>query len=193
MTLTLGNLPPDLQSAIADRLADRSQAVDLCVLGTGTTAPRPFLEVTGAEWATQMDTLRDACLLAGSVAREAIAQGRGARLVFITQPPSIRAVPGATVSGVAGAFLTTMAQVAGIELAAQDVTCNVVVAGWMAEGAPASMVSSIPAGRFAAPDEIAGAIEFLVSPIASYINGATLVIDGGFAISKVGGGSPLLR
>jgi 3-oxoacyl-[acyl-carrier protein] reductase len=139
-----------------------------------------------------MSLLRDTCLQAGSVIRGAISANRGARLVFLVRTPSVRAVPGASIAGVAGAFMSTMAQVTGIELAGQDITCNVVVAGWTEDDSPASMVDGIPAGRFLEYHELAGTVEFLVSPIASYINGAALVVDGGFSVSKVGGGSPLL-
>ena len=41
---------------------------------------------------------------------------------------------------------------------------------------------SIPAGRMGEPSDMAGAALFLASPLASYVNGHTLVVDGGFSL-----------
>jgi 2-deoxy-D-gluconate 3-dehydrogenase len=44
----------------------------------------------------------------------------------------------------------------------------------------ADVVSRIPLGRIAIPEEIAGAVVFLASPAADMITGHTLVVDGGW-------------
>jgi 3-oxoacyl-[acyl-carrier protein] reductase len=86
-----------------------------------------------------------------------------------------------------------MGQVAGIELASRDVTFNTIAVGWLEEEDYSSaMLDAIPARRLMKHSELGEIIEFLVSPSASYINGTTLVVDGGFSVSKVPGGSPLL-
>lgn len=193
MTLTLVNLPARLESLLEANLGDRAESVDIGVFGLGSIKGRSFLDITDAEWASHIGVVRETCLEAGALVRNATSSGRGARIVFLASTTAIRAIPGATLSGVSGAFMTTMGQVAGIELAVQDITFNTIAAGWIEDDSPASMIEAIPAGRSLKYSELAGIIDFLVSPIASYITGSTLVADGGFSISKVSGGSPLLR
>lgn len=51
------------------------------------------------------------------------------------------------------------------------------------EGYIDSQLARVPAGRPGDPDELAAALVFLASPAASYITGATLVVDGGLTVS----------
>lgn len=47
----------------------------------------------------------------------------------------------------------------------------------------AGALRTIPAGRMGTPDDMAGAALFLASPLASYVNGQTLIVDGGLSLS----------
>jgi NAD(P)-dependent dehydrogenase (short-subunit alcohol dehydrogenase family) len=46
------------------------------------------------------------------------------------------------------------------------------------------VLARIPSGRMASPDEVAWAILFLLSPLASYINGVLLPVDGGWMVTQ---------
>ncbi len=49
-------------------------------------------------------------------------------------------------------------------------------------GAKEELLSRIPLGRMGKPEDVAGAVVFLVSPAADYITGQVLHVDGGMAI-----------
>jgi len=76
---------------------------------------------------------------------------------------------------------------AAVELATSGVTINAVLPGnvatpgfaGMSEEHQRRMLSSIPMGRYADPEEVGWAVRFLASPEAGYITGQTLIVDGG--------------
>lgn len=88
------------------------------------------------------------------------------------------------------AALHMMTQTLAVDLGADGVRVNAVAPGVietpMTEATrsdPARLVGFLkrtPAGRLGQADEVAAAIAFLASPLASYINGITLPVDGGF-------------
>ena len=73
-------------------------------------------------------------------------------------------------------------------MCSSDLTVNAVAPGVVLtemgrsipEEARAAMLSSVPLGRFGEPREIAEVILFLASPMASYITGQTLHVNGGW-------------
>lgn len=56
---------------------------------------------------------------------------------------------------------------------------RVAATGRSREEVVAAMLASVPAGRFAQPEETGGVIAFLCSPAAAYVNGVSLAVDGG--------------
>ncbi|MFT4219530.1 MAG: beta-ketoacyl-ACP reductase [Microbacterium sp.] len=76
------------------------------------------------------------------------------------------------------------------ELGARGITANVVAPGFietdmtaaLPEDTQAQYKKSIPVGRFATPDEVAGVVEWLASDDAAYISGAVIPVDGGLGM-----------
>lgn len=119
---------------------------------------------------------------------------RWGRIVNITSLTVLGAVH-RTSYAAAKAALTSFARTWALELADTGVTANVVAPGptetelFRQHNPPGSdgerrYLSMVPMKRFGKPDEIAAAIEFLLSEDAGFITGQTLYVDGGASIGK---------
>ena len=103
----------------------------------------------------------------------------------ITGP--ITGQPGFAHYGASKAAMLGFMRSAAVELAASGITINAVLPGNVqtpgfadtSEEHQRRMLSSIPLGRLADPEDVGWAVRFLASPEAGYITGQTLIVDGG--------------
>lgn len=130
----------------------------------------PFLEISQEEWASLVAVLERATFDAQRFARGCTGPGR---LLVVSSAPALRAIEGCTLEAVAGAFLTTLAQVAAVELRSRRITANVVVPGRPPDGRTVDAV-----------------IGFLSSEAAEGVTGAVIAADGGFSVTKEARGKP---
>lgn len=127
--------------------------------------------------------------LAGALVRP-MTRSRSGRIVVIGSVAALRANQGNAAYAASKAALLGYVRTLAIETARRGVTVNYVAPGFvdteMMEPYAAhrrTVEEQIPAGRFATPEEVAGLVNFLVSPLAGYITGAVLTIDGGLSAS----------
>ena len=188
--VTVRGLPAALERAVRAALGESELPV--VVAGTGAPPSGPFLELGQDQWAVTVAAAKAAFRAAQTEAAAWVEAGAPGRVVFVVSTASIRPLQGAALEATAGGFLTTIGHVGAVELGVAGITVNTVAHGWLEESDDEGFVDGIPAGRLGRAEEVAAAIAFLASPAASYVNGAVLAVDGGFWITKTGGGSPLL-
>ena len=177
---------PDQVDAVLEEVLAAHGRIDMLVNNAGGqfVAPAETISLNGFRAVTRLDL--DAVFnLTVAVANRSMIPSGGGAVVTVTISPR-RAMPGMVHAAAARAGVEGMTRTLAVEWGRHGIRLNCVAAGlvhtaaWEAYGLdPVEVGRSIPAGRLATPQEIADAIVFLVSPAASYVSGATLLVDGG--------------
>jgi 2-deoxy-D-gluconate 3-dehydrogenase len=175
-------------TALAEDLAWRG--VDILVNNGGTIRRAPAAIHTDEDFDHVIDVnLRSTFVLSREVGRSMMQRG-GGKIVNTASLLSFQGgvnVPGYTCSKSAVAGLT---KALANEWAPRGINVNAVAPGYVATANTADLRKSakrsrailerIPAGRWAEPSDIAGAVLFLSSPAADYVHGIVLPVDGGW-------------
>jgi NAD(P)-dependent dehydrogenase (short-subunit alcohol dehydrogenase family) len=122
-------------------------------------------------------------------AREAMG-ARGGSVVNVASVAGLRASPGIGMYGVSKAALIRLTAELAVELG-PGIRVNAVApavvktrfATALYEGREEQVAAGYPLRRLGVPDDVAGAVAFLLSDAASWITGQTLVIDGGVTVA----------
>jgi 2-deoxy-D-gluconate 3-dehydrogenase len=176
--------------AAFDRATKEIGDIDLLVNNAGRALVRPVVDVSNAEWDDVIDTnLKGAFFLSQLFGRHCIAKGRAGVIVSMASTHGMIGIPDRSVYGISKAGLIQMTRMLAIEWADKNIRVNAVAPTTVLTESRrqmlsdpkvrADMLSRIPTGRFATPEEIAAAVVYLASPGAASVTGHTLMVDGG--------------
>jgi NAD(P)-dependent dehydrogenase (short-subunit alcohol dehydrogenase family) len=183
-----------------DDLATALGGLDVFVNNSGTGANTPLLELTLDEWRTIMATdLDGAFVCIQRAARRMVAAARGGRIIAITSVHEHEPRVGSSAYDAAKHGLGGLIKTAALELGNHGITVNAVAPGEIAtpmtgqtDQEPSNTPRpGIPLGRPGDAREVAAVVAFLASPAASYVTGASWVVDGGMLRMGPQGGSHL--
>jgi 3-oxoacyl-[acyl-carrier protein] reductase len=154
--------------------------------GAAPSTWMPSTRVTRSDW-RDLFTQNLETTFFMSQAVELKAQKRRGSIVSISSISGMNTAPFHIAYGTAKAAVAAMTRTMAVELALDEIRVNAVAPGITATPASRTYVDedaerdrrAIAMGRRARPEEIAGAILFLLSDLSSYITGQTLLVDGG--------------
>jgi len=173
---------------MAARVVDELGRIDIVAANAGIYPVAELTELTDEMWAQVMDVNVGGAVRTVQACLPAMRDRGYGRVVLtssITGP--ITGQRGFAHYGASKAAMLGFMRSAAVELARSGITVNAVMPGNVAtEGFAGTsdehqerMLTSIPMGRYAEPEEIGWAVRFLASPEAAYITGQTLIVDGG--------------
>lgn len=173
---------------VIDELAGRLGGVDVFVNNAGTGSSTLALEMTAEQWRHVMATdLDGAFLCIQRAARRIATAGNGGRLIAVTSVHEHQPLVGSAAYDAAKHGLGGLMKTLALELGQYQITANCVAPGEIAtpmtgqedQDPHRASRPGVPLGRPGDAREIASVIAFLASPQASYITGASWVVDGG--------------
>jgi 2-deoxy-D-gluconate 3-dehydrogenase len=177
--------------AVVERATASGTTPDILVNNAGIIRRADALDFSEDDWDAVMDTnLKSVFFLCQAFARSAISADRPAKIINIASLLSFQggirvASYTAAKSGIGG-----LTRLMANEWAAKGINVNAIAPGYVETNnttalradaeRSADILKRIPAGRWATPEDMAGAAVFLASSASNYVHGTILPVDGGW-------------
>lgn len=182
----------DAISPVVERIRAELGEISVLIQCAGLMGGKPGLEVTQADWDRSLNVnSRGLFFMMQQVVGQSMTKLGGGSIVNFASMAGIRGMHppmcSAFYSASKGAVVALTMQ-AAVEWAGLGVRVNAVAPGGVETpamremGFPPEVVEPIPMKRLCQPEEVANAVAFLASDLASVITGQTLVIDGGVSV-----------
>lgn len=184
-------VPADIRSAadtvsLVDAAVRSFGSLDILINNAGIIRDVTVRKMAPEDWQDVIDTNLSGVFRMCKSSAEAL--GDGGRIVNLASISACVGFFGQANYAASKAGVIALTKVLSRELAKRQITVNAVAPGvvltemgqTIPETMRAQMLTQIPLGRFAVPDEIAHVILFLCSPLASYVTGQTLHVNGGW-------------
>lgn len=182
---------PDTHAAMI-RAAQGFGGLDIAVNNAGMTGPaKPLAELSPEDWQQVLTTNLTAAFLGARAQIPAMLARKGGALIVVSSFVGTSVgLPGMAAYGAAKAGLMGLVRGITADYGAQNIRANALLPGGTDTGMAGDQAQKDWAAglhalkRIAAPDEIAAAALFLASPMASFVAGSALFVDGGNAAVK---------
>lgn len=176
----------DAGALIETALSELGQ-LDVLINNAGITRDTLMMRMSEDDWDAVLTTNLKGAFLCSKAAIRPMIRQRSGRIVNMTSVIGLVGNAGQANYASAKAGLIGLTKSMAKEVGSRGITVNAVAPGFIEtrltdvlnQELRDTLLKQIPAGRLGQPEDVAGAVAFLVSPDASYITGHVLTVDGG--------------
>lgn len=178
--------------AVARIVRDHGK-IDIVVSNAGNNIRNPIVDYKTSDFLTVLNTHLTAAFVLAREAAKTMVKNRHGRIINTTSIMGRTPRPTLPAYAAAKAALDGLTRQMAVELGPQGVTVNAIAPGYIVTEINAPLLANkeftamierrTPVGRWGQPDELGAAAVFLASDEAGYVNGHTLVVDGGITIA----------
>ena len=169
---------------------DRFGRLDILVNNAGITRDGLLMTAKEEDFSRVLDTNLKGAYFCMKAASKVMMRQRYGRIISMSSVVGLRGNPGQTNYAASKAGILGLTKAAAKELATRGITVNAVAPGFietdmtaaMPEKAKEAMLTTIPAGRPGAPEDVAKAVAFFAEKDSAYITAQVLCVDGGMAV-----------
>jgi 3-oxoacyl-[acyl-carrier protein] reductase len=178
--------PASVESAVA-AVTERLGAPSILVNNAGIARDSLLMRMKDEDWQSVIDTNLGSVYRMSRACLRPMTKARKGRIVNIASVVGVMGNAGQTNYAAAKAGMMGFTKSLAREIGSRGITVNCVAPGFIdtdmtkavGEGHREALLGAIPLGRLGAPEEVAAAVAFLVSPGAAYVTGETLHVNGG--------------
>jgi 3-oxoacyl-[acyl-carrier protein] reductase len=185
---------PEQATTLVHRVAEKFGRLDILFCNAGGPPAAPFKDQPVDAWQKAIALNLLSTIHLSRAAVPIMIKAKWGRIICLASVAALQPLPGLILSSTARAGVLGFAKALSDEVAKDGITVNSICPGFIAterieelSKARPEMIkqrlAEIPLGRIGTPAELAVAVVFLASELASYITGAVLQVDGGFTRS----------
>ncbi|MEM7562270.1 MAG: 3-oxoacyl-ACP reductase FabG [Pseudomonadota bacterium] len=174
-------------ASVVSAIGDQYGAPTVLVNNAGITRDNLLMRMKDSEWDEIMDTNLKSVFRMSKACLRGMTKARQGRIINIASVVGSTGNAGQSNYAAAKAGLMGFTRSLAQEVASRNITVNTVAPGFietdmtdvLGDDQKNALMQKIPLARLGTPDDVAGAVAYLASPIASYVTGTTVHVNGG--------------